>query len=152
MNKEDFGNFKQIYSKQSRVYYSLYHANSFGDSTLVILGDSIQFSNEFNVPIKEYSTGWYRVSVSVFYPDKEWNTWLMTQFIVSLSSHDKDVKTNIIRMQRVTEQGKWQEVFIDIKCTQELHADTLKLHFWNAQSPKKIYIDNVRVELYINQL
>ncbi len=63
----------------------------------------------------------------------------MTQFIVSLSSHDKDVKTNIIRMQRVTEQGKWQEVFIDIKCTQELHADTLKLHFWNAQSPKKIY-------------
>jgi hypothetical protein len=143
---EYFIGLKPVYQKKSRDFDSLVQTNSFSPKVLIMLNDSIQFSKEFVIPAECHKEMWYRVTASVFFPDKEWNIWEATQFHVKLFSQRKEVKSNMIRIQRITEQGRWQEVFSDIKCTPGLQVDSLKIIFWNANGRKSIFIDNLKVE------
>ena len=71
----------------------------------------------------------------------------MTQFSLKLYAEQKEVWNNMMRIQRNTEPGKWQVVTVDIHCRPSHKADTLQLYFWNANSNKIIYIDDLKVEI-----
>jgi len=104
-----------------------------------------QWTNKILIPVsKDIHRGWYRVYASVFFPDKEWNMWDQTQFNVSFDKGDKVVKHKMIRIQRITEQGAWHEVYIDIKVPRADY-DTLEVFFGNSGSKKVIYIDDLKV-------
>ena len=53
----------------------------------------------------------------------------------------------MMRIQRNTEPGKWQVVTVDIHCRSSFKADMLQMYFWNANSNKVMYIDDLKVEM-----
>jgi hypothetical protein len=124
----------------------------FADSAMALSGKRAfkldgakQFTDKLYIPVSNnIHKGWYRVYAKAFFPDKEWNVWDQAQFNVGFYKGDKTVKQKGIRVQRITEQGAWNEVYVDIKVP---HGDYDKLgvYFWNANSTKAIYIDDIKV-------
>jgi hypothetical protein len=125
----------------------------FSDSTIPISGQKafrldkiIQGVDAVHLPLaKDIRHGWFRVYCKAYFPQKEWNMWDQTQFEVQLIKGKKVIKEESLRIQRVTEQGAWNQVFVDIKTTQS-DCDTLRINFWNANSEKVIYINNIKVD------
>ncbi len=136
-----------IYEIKSPEFDRIHELNSPADGLLIKLNDSIQESVPYYIPVEAGKELWIRVSASVFFPDKEWNTWLMTQFNLKLLADKKEVWNNMMRIQRNTEQGKWQTVTVDIHCRPSHKADTLQISFWNVDSDKTIYIDDLKVKV-----
>ena len=109
------------------------------------LNGAKQFTDSLYIPVSNnIHKGWYRVSAKAFFPEKEWNVWGQTQFNVGFYKADKTVKQKMIRIQRITEQGSWNEVYVDIKVPHGDY-DKLGIYFWNANSSKAIYIDDIKV-------
>jgi hypothetical protein len=103
-----------------------------------------QTSEVLKIPVNpRIQKGWYRIYVQTFFPEKEWNVWSQTQFYVSFYSGDKIVKRKMIRIQRITEQGVWNEIYLDIKVPHKDY-DSLGVSFWNSNGQKAIYIDDIR--------
>ncbi|MEO6168863.1 MAG: hypothetical protein ABIO46_07940 [Chitinophagales bacterium] len=138
-----------VFHFKSPLFDSVRNQNSYSHFLLVQMDDSIQFSKSFSLPVDGSREFWIRANAAVFFPDKEWDFWGMTQFTLKLYSGGKEVRNNMMRIQRNTEQGKWQQVDVDIHCLPSLKADTLKVSFWNANSKKKIFIDDLKVEQVI---
>ncbi|MBK6482294.1 MAG: hypothetical protein IPG01_03975 [Chitinophagaceae bacterium] len=138
---------KLIYEVKSTDFDSLRQLNTYADGLLIQLNDSLQTSVPYLIPVDKGKEFWIRATASVFFPDKEWDTWLMTQFSLKLYAEQKEVWNNMMRIQRNTEQGKWQVVTVDIHCRSSHKADTLQLYFWNANSNKVMYIDDLKVEM-----
>jgi len=140
------------------IYYTELENISFSDSTFALSGNKAfkldqekQGTESLHITVNNnIHKGWYRIYASVFYPDKEWNMWCQTHFSVSFNKQGKVVKQKMIRIQRITEQGSWQEIYLDIKVPSKEY-DALDVSFWNANSRKVIYIDNIRVSYTIDQ-
>jgi len=140
------------------IYHTDFENIVFADSGIAQSGkkaiklDNVkQWSDKLLVPIsKDFHKGWYRVYASVFFPDKEWNMWDQTQFKVAFYKKDKSIKEKMIRIQRITDQGAWHEIYIDIKVPRQDY-DELKVFFWNANSNKTIYIDDIKVAFTPNE-
>lgn len=135
-----------IYEKKSPAFDSLFRVNAFSPLVMMMLGDTVQFTEKITIPVAGNENSWYRASAMVFFPQKEWDMWRMTEFQLFLLTKGTAVKSNMIRIQRVTEEGNWQQVFMDIRCKPDLHADSLKILFWNGMGTKKIFIDDLKVE------
>ena len=104
-----------------------------------------QWSDTIMVPLNtNVHKGWYRIYCSAFYPEKEGNTWQQTQFTGAFYKGGKTVKEEGIRIQRITEQGLWNEVYVDIRGPNKDY-DGIYIYFWNANSSKAIYISNIKV-------
>jgi hypothetical protein len=88
--------------------------------------------------------GWYRVYADIIYPSKEWNVWAQTQFNIGFYSRETVQKLKLIRIQRITDRGYWQTVYIDIHVPHTGVYDSFAADFWNTSSPKPIYITNIR--------
>ncbi|MBX7108987.1 MAG: hypothetical protein K1X61_10100 [Chitinophagales bacterium] len=131
---------------KSPVFDSLYNVNGYGSGLLIHLNDSIQFSKAYSVPVSHGGESWLRASAKIYFPDKEWDVWGMTQFVVKLQAKRQEVRNNMMRIQRNTEQGRWQTVTVDIHKLPSLKADTIQVSFWNANSKKEIFIDDLKVE------
>lgn len=138
---------KLIYEAKSPDFDSLRQLNTYDDGLLIQLNDSLQTSVPYLIPVERGKEFWIRATASVFFPDKEWDPWLMTQFSLKLYAGQKEVWNNMMRIQRNTEQGKWQVVTVDIHCRSSYKADTLQMYFWNANSNKVMYIDDLKVEI-----
>ena len=131
---------------KSPLFDSLFSTNAYAAGLLIQLNESTQSSKPFTVPVSHGQESWLRASAKIYFPQKEWDTWGMTQFIIKLQSEQQEVRGNMMRIQRITEEGKWQQVTVDIHCLPSLRADTLVITFWNANSKKEIYIDDLKVE------
>jgi hypothetical protein len=138
---------KVIYEVKSTDFDSLRQLNTYADGLLIQLNDSLQASVPYLIPVEKGKEFWIRATASVFFPDKEWDIWSMTQFSLKLYAEQKEVWSNMMRIQRNTEQGKWQVVSVDIHCRSSYKADTLQMYFWNANSNKVMYIDDLKVEI-----
>ncbi|MBK9731555.1 MAG: hypothetical protein IPO83_09725 [Chitinophagaceae bacterium] len=138
-----------VYKIKSPVYDSVRSKDSYAAGLLIQLSDSQQFSKSYAIPVDHDKELWLRASAAVYFPDKEWDVWGMTQFTLKLFSHQQEVRNNIMRIQRATDQGSWQYVTVDIHSMPSMHADNLQVSFWNANSKKKIFIDDLRVEQVI---
>jgi hypothetical protein len=138
---------KLIYEVKSTDFDSLRQLNTYADGLLIHLNDSLQTSVPYLIPVEKGKEFWIRATASVFFPDKEWDIWSMTQFSLKLYAEQKEVWNNMMRIQRNTEQGKWQVVSVDIHCRSSFKADTMQMYFWNANSNKVMYVDDLKVEI-----
>ena len=126
---------------------------AFADSTIALSGKKSikltkdkQWTEKLNVPVdNKIHKGWYRVYASVYYPEMESDIWLQTQFNAGFYKNGKVVKLNMIRIQRVSQQGSWQQVYVDIKVPYFSNYDSFEINFWNPGSAKNIYIDDIKV-------
>ncbi|MEM9849358.1 MAG: hypothetical protein AAF847_15845, partial [Bacteroidota bacterium] len=80
-------------------------------------------------------------------PYKEYDTWLMTQFIVKFMQGEEAVKTKKIRLHRFLENEKWRTLWIDTKIP-KTDFSKVRVYFWNAESPKQLFVDDLKIESF----
>ncbi len=124
---------------------------AFSGKHSIMLTETNQSSPDIMVPISSAQHAWYRVKAKVYAEEMEWNTWMQAQMIVSLKNNDKEVKSKMIRVYRIIDPGKWEDVFIDIDGSIPKPYNFLQVTFWNANSGKTIYIDDLSVSEYNNE-
>ncbi len=91
------------------------------------------------------SAKWIRASADVFFAEKEWNVWLMTQFIIRLKKGDVVVQENGIRLQRLKDRGSVQNITVDAR-VRHLDFDTIEILFRNENKGEiPCRIDNLKV-------
>ena len=138
----------------SEIIYS----NSFNESILksdcnystefenyLCLNGSTQFSPEYRFNIKGSAGNWIHASALFHCIQKEWNSWQMTQFILKFYNGDQEVKSRLIRTDRLLHDGEIQRIGFETEIPD--HTDTISVLFWNAGSNKPILIDELIVYL-----
>lgn len=132
----------------SKVDLSKEQKDSLADvsgSLSIVLNAERQWSGKYTIPVdNNVHNGWYRVYATAYYTDKEWNMWDQTQLCFGFYKGGQPIKEKIIRIQRITEQGWPQEVYVDLRVPHDKDYDALVVHLWQANSQKPIYISNIR--------
>jgi hypothetical protein len=88
-----------------------------------------------------------RAIANVYFPDKEWEDWKMTQFIVKFTYGGQKVKEKSFRIPRIMEAGEERPVFFDVK-QPDLPFDRVEMQFWNAEGDKIVLFDNLKLESF----
>lgn len=137
VNDNDFTDLNSELAKQSQTDSS---------DIVLVLNDEVQYSPLFNFTIDE-EFEWLRAIAEIRIEDKEWNHWIMTQFIVRFKNEDEVVKERMIRIQRLMNASQRKSVFIDVK-KPVVPFTEVEIHFWNANGKKAVYIGNLKVEVF----
>ncbi|WP_044013694.1 glycosyltransferase family 39 protein [Hymenobacter sp. APR13] len=112
------------------------------------LDQTHQSSPDYRINIFQNDVQWVRVLARARCVQKEWDTWKMTQLVVSFRQGDDKVKEGFIRLQRVVGQDWPAEVYLDLQAPRNQSYDNIRVAFWNADGPQRILIDEVRVEAF----
>jgi hypothetical protein len=90
---------------------------------------------------------WLRASAIFKATQKEWNTWSMMQWIVSLKKREQEVKSFYLRPHRIMGDGETKTIHLDAKI-QRYDFDKIIVSFWNTDSEKQMIIDDLKVEIF----
>ncbi len=90
---------------------------------------------------------WLRTSAVFKATQKEWNTWSMMQWIVTLKKGEQEVKSFYLRPHRIMVDGETKIINLDAKI-QRYDFDKIVVSFWNTDSEKQMIIDDLKVELF----
>ena len=110
--------------------------------TYCLLNNTIQFSSEIQVPTTDKK--WIRTFVACKINQKEWNYWSMTQLIIRFYYQDKEVKSNMIRVQRILNDNETKTISFDAKTPSE-KFDKIVFSAWNANGEKEIFLGNLKI-------
>lgn len=119
---------------------------AFGNQALVLTKD-LQFSPEFDLPVKSADGKWIRAYTTFRCEPKEWDWWSMTQFVIRFRQGDKIVKERMIRLQRHVDGGEQKSIFFDTKIPSQ-PFDRVSILLWNAGSNKTVHIEDLRAEIF----
>ncbi len=111
------------------------------------LNEVRQWSPAYIIPFEKNEQKWIRVSADFHCILKEWDVWKMTQFIVTLSNDEKEVKSKLIRVHRLLNNGELKNIYLDVKLPIK-KINTVKVKFWNADGTQSIMIDNLKIESF----
>lgn len=101
----------------------------------------------YEVPLPEAGTRWLRAGATFRAPQKEWDMWKMTQFVLRYSNGGKPVKENMIRVFRLLDNGQTRRITFDSKIPKKAF-DKIQVFFWNANGAKTLLIDDLTVESF----
>ena len=90
---------------------------------------------------------WLRATATFKAVSKEWNTWSMMQWIVTLKKGDQEVKSFYLRPYRIMNEGETKKIWLDAKI-QRYNFDKIVISFWNTDSEKQMLIDDLTVETF----
>jgi hypothetical protein len=99
------------------------------------------------IPGVDAGADWLRATITFQCDEKEWEYWRMTQFIVRFAQGEKVVKDRMIRLQRHVDGSEVKTVFFDVKVPKK-PFDTVKVYCWNADGPKRVRLDDLKVEAF----
>jgi len=135
----------ELFEGERKNIRTIYHDSAF-DKTL---SKENQYSGKIKVLSSEFSEpyDWVRVSADVYFKDKEWTLWKMTQFIADFKAQDKSIRSQMFRIQNLVPKDKTTRIFLDIR-KPEKNFDELEILFWNSDGPKPIDINDLKVEVF----
>jgi len=108
-----------------------------------------QFSPEIRIPVERTPNKWIRVQAQFYVPQKEWEVWKMAQMVVRFKKDGQILKKRMIRVHRQLGERAWQSNWTDMDISKG-DFDEVVVLFWNANSTKTIFIDDLSVEMYEN--
>ncbi|MCH2044542.1 MAG: glycosyltransferase family 39 protein [Saprospiraceae bacterium] len=126
------------------------------DTEVVIAGDySVVvptqggFSPEWVVPYAQLQTGQQHVRVGATFlaPTVEGVVWAQAQLVVQFRKGKEVVKHNAIRVHRILSKGIDKKIHIDVPLPKQPY-DRLVAYVCNYSSNKKIYMDDIWIELF----
>ncbi len=118
-----------------------------GGKNCLFVNGQIQYTTPYAIPLPPEESKWIRISADFYFPEKEWNTWHMTQFIVQFKNNEEVVKSKFIRIQRIMSQQEIKRLDFDIQIPDEAY-NKIEFYLWNAESEYAVYADHVRVEAF----
>ncbi|MBE2289661.1 MAG: hypothetical protein IAE95_08915 [Chitinophagaceae bacterium] len=88
---------------------------------------------------------WLRIEADFRSENKTDDDWKMAQFIVRLMKDnvEKELKLNVLRVNRSLRDGKTKRLFIDVRLPKE-HFDFVEIIFWNGGSDQDLYVSNLK--------
>ncbi len=106
------------------------------------LTDSIQYSQnrKFKLPS---NTGWLRASGDFMTKHKEWDAWKMTQLVLKYYKGGKELRSDILRIQRHLNQDEQTHLWLDSKLRYE--PDSVQIYFWHAESQTNLCGKNIKL-------
>lgn len=104
-------------------------------------------NNVFNVPLDNKQGTWIRGGGIFMQQFKEWNMWLMPQFIIQFKHKNNIVKQKLIRIPRVMDYNETREIFFDTKIPKE-NIDEVELLFFSKTSEFPIIVDDLYIEVF----
>ncbi len=131
-------NMRQLYQNDLRN-----DSNAHGTGTLV-LSKQIQRSQHYKFAFSRDNAQWLRAQASFHCNHKDWNVWKMARFIVTIVDKDKAVKENMIRVDRLINDGDTKDISIDVKLPDN-HFDSVTISFWNAEGESELAISDLKV-------
>jgi hypothetical protein len=104
------------------------------------LSDTVQYSpgKKFALPQK---TGWLRASGDFITHHKEWDAWKMTQLVLKYYKDGKELRSDVLRIQRHLDQDKETHLWLDSKLRYE--PDSVQIYFWHADSKTSMCGQNI---------
>jgi hypothetical protein len=104
------------------------------------LSDSAQYSpsRKFALPDRK---GWLRASGDFITHHKEWEAWKMTQLVLKYFKEGKELRSDVLRIQRHLDQDKEAHLWLDSKLRYE--PDSVQIYFWHADSKTSICGSNI---------
>ena len=90
---------------------------------------------------------WLRATATFKAVSKEWNTWSMMQWIVTMKKGEQEVKSFYLRPHRIMNDGETKKIWLDAKI-QRYNFDKISISFWNTDSEKQTLIDDLTVETF----
>ena len=122
------------------------------DSCMIFSGRKVFFLNEKrqNIPkisllARDKTQGWIRAYVDIYHSFMDWDVWKNAIFYIKLYEGNKVIKEKAIRIQRITAENKWEQIYVDLKIPSHVMHDSVIVSVWNADSRNIIYIDNLTV-------
>lgn len=115
------------------------------------------YSPKFEIPLsigglsgKIKNKKWLRAAATFRAISKEWNTWSMMQWIITLKKDNQDIKSFYLRPHRIMIDGETKRINLDAKI-QRYDFDKIIVSFWNTDSEKQMLIDDLTVEVFNEQ-
>jgi hypothetical protein len=102
-----------------------------------------QVSDTYRLPLTGTPNKWVHAQATFSCRIKEWETWKMAQFIVQAVKGKEVVKSNIVRVQRLLNDGDTRNISVDMQIPE--NTDSLHVSFWNGSSDQLIWIDNLKI-------
>jgi hypothetical protein len=106
------------------------------------LNDSLQFSPSRKIKLPSHE-GWLRASADFHTDQKEWDVWKMTQIVLKYYKNGKELRSDVLRVQRHLDQGQKVTLWLDSKLRNA--PDEVELFIWNAGSHATICVENLRL-------
>ena len=117
------------------------------DNQLIRLNRDLQYTSIYGINNNTNFKKWIRVSADFRCTLKEWDTWKQAQFILKFNNGSEVIQTNIIRIHRFIDNGQYKNIYLDA-IVPKGSWDTLNILFWNADSDKELFIDNLKVQSF----
>lgn len=107
-----------------------------------------EYGPEIVIPFNNKEADWVRAGLTAKPLSKEWYGWKMIQFILTFKSSTNDnVKTRMIRVNRIAEEQKVSNIYFDMKIP-EGKVDSLKIWFWNPGSDIPVILDDLTIQTF----
>jgi hypothetical protein len=135
-------NFESDTTKNASQQYTLAGKQS------ILLNKTLQHSAfyDFKIPTTN-SKKWLRATITARFDPKEWDTWRMTQFILHAKNGEAVVRERVVRMQRMWDDPEAHRISVDMRLPDKPITNGT-VHFWNADSDKRVILDNLSVEIF----
>lgn len=122
--------------------YLLNHTDTISGLSPACVSDSVQYSaaRRFKLPSGK---GWLRASGYFLTGDKEWDQWKMTQLTLKYFKGGKEIRSDILRVQRHLEPNVKTKLWLDSKLRKE--PDEVEVFLWNSDGKYKVCADSLSV-------
>lgn len=100
----------------------------------------------YEVPYQQSDGNWLRATAMLHTPEKEWEPWHMTCFVVGFYKEDQRIHERFIRVQRIMDHAEKREITFDVKVPRQKDFDSVRVHFRKHEMGKPVLIDHLRVE------
>lgn len=102
--------------------------------------------------VQPTSKAWIRAGVRMFYKNREWNEWKMTNLVMEFWRGEEKIEGRHIRLDWLTNGWNWHHAYFErplpYKMRKGIEAeDKVVVYLQNKGSKEKLYIDNFEVEL-----
>lgn len=106
------------------------------------VSDSVQYSasRRFKLPADK---GWLRAAGVFYTGDKEWDQWKMTQLTLKYFKNGKELRSDILRVQRHLEPNVKTRLWLDSKLRKQ--PDEVEVFLWNSDGKYRVCLDSLSV-------
>ena len=110
-----------------------------------LLNAANPFTPELSVPLSPGDVHWLRAEAWLRTPQKEGDVWRMPQLVVRFFDGEKIIKEKFIRSHRFLHDHQARQLYMDVQVP-ERTFDRVSVFFWNVNSEKETWVDDLRLE------
>jgi len=128
------------------LYSNTLHGNAVdGGDTMLVMDATQKVSPDFTFAYKRGTERWLRAEAVFHCTIREPVSWNMLQFCLGLWQGKERLREGMVRVYRFLDDGETKTISVDLKLPHSSEGDSVNVHFWNVDSDKKVFIEQLKV-------